>query len=165
MARKCKYEQKIVSFGGKPVALYSLDGITWSSRKEELDGIRERHEQEKAAFGGQIKGGPQVKPGEGEEGQAETEKSYPAEDQDGGGGVFQAVDDDEPEEEPQTEKAPRMKRQKAGVPPKKGKSRPALPAKEIKTARKRQIPGQRAAVPKKQASRAGSGQKRKRKVA
>ena len=63
MARKSKYSQKTVRFGGKEITLFSLDGITWSSRKEELEAIMERHEQEKASFGGQIKGGPQaVKP-------------------------------------------------------------------------------------------------------
>jgi len=62
MARKSKYSQKTVAFGGGQITLYSLDGITWSSRKEELEAILERHEQEKANFGGQIKGGPQAKP-------------------------------------------------------------------------------------------------------
>ena len=62
MAKKTRYLQKTVGFAGGEITLFSLDGVTWSSRKEELEAILQRHEQEKANFGGQIKGGPQVRP-------------------------------------------------------------------------------------------------------
>ena len=47
MGKKSEYVQKTVTFGGKKLVLFSLDGITWSSRKDELRAIMERHEQEK----------------------------------------------------------------------------------------------------------------------
>lgn len=47
MAKKSEYMQKAVVFGGKKLVLFSLDGVTWSSRKDELRAIMERHEQEK----------------------------------------------------------------------------------------------------------------------
>lgn len=49
--KKIKYLTKTVSFGGKPLTLFSLDGLTWSSRKDELVEIVERHESEKLSFG------------------------------------------------------------------------------------------------------------------
>lgn len=61
MAKKVKYFRKEVSFAGEPVVLFSIDGSTWSTRKEELLEIQERHELEKASYGGQIKGGPQAR--------------------------------------------------------------------------------------------------------
>ena len=48
---KNKYMQKTVAFNGKQMTLFSLDGITWSSRKDELAQILERHEQERANIG------------------------------------------------------------------------------------------------------------------
>ena len=60
IANKNKYLSKSVVFAGKKVTLFSMDGDTWSSRADELELIKERHEQEKANYGGQIKGGPQA---------------------------------------------------------------------------------------------------------
>jgi hypothetical protein len=45
MSQKAKYISKSVKFGGKHLTLYSIDGFTWSSRKDELNAIMERHEQ------------------------------------------------------------------------------------------------------------------------
>ena len=43
--------KKTVSFSEQEFYLYSYDGITWSSRVEELDKIRERHEDERQKIG------------------------------------------------------------------------------------------------------------------
>jgi|GEM_PF-1144428 len=58
---KQKYLTKSTSFGNKKLTLYSLDGLTWSSRCDELEVIRERHEAQRITFA-QIKG--TVKPEE-----------------------------------------------------------------------------------------------------
>lgn len=60
-AKNSPYQTKIVRFGGKDHVLYSLDGITWSSRKEELTEIQERHQDERTYFGTQIKGGNEAR--------------------------------------------------------------------------------------------------------
>lgn len=52
MSKKPKYHEKTVSFGGQPLKLYSLDGVTWSSKKEELHHIQERHEKQRLALQG-----------------------------------------------------------------------------------------------------------------
>ena len=43
---------KTISFGGKKVTLYSLDGNTWSSRKDELAIIQERQETGRITLAG-----------------------------------------------------------------------------------------------------------------
>lgn len=48
--KKAKYITKTVKFGDKQFTLFSLDGITWSSRREELHQILERQEQERKSF-------------------------------------------------------------------------------------------------------------------
>jgi hypothetical protein len=48
--KKAKYITKSVKFGGKQFTLFSLDGITWSSRRDELHQILERQEQERKSF-------------------------------------------------------------------------------------------------------------------
>lgn len=74
--KKVKYLSKTVKFAGKNMTLYSLDGMTWSSRKDELHQILERQDQERAAFN-QMIGDAAAKPKtpEGEEGQGETAES------------------------------------------------------------------------------------------
>ena len=47
MSQKSKYMSKTVHFGGKQLTLYSLDGCTWSTKKDELQAILERHEADK----------------------------------------------------------------------------------------------------------------------
>ncbi len=47
MSQKQKYITKNVQFGGKRLTLFSLDGCTWSTRREELETIVERHEAAK----------------------------------------------------------------------------------------------------------------------
>lgn len=49
--KKIKYLTKKIKFNGKDMTLYSIDGCTWSSRKDELCQIIERHESEKLTFG------------------------------------------------------------------------------------------------------------------
>ena len=58
---KGNYQKKVVNYSGKQVVLFSLDGQIWSTRKEELKSIMERHATERASYGGQITGGPQSK--------------------------------------------------------------------------------------------------------
>jgi len=41
------YLSKTVRFGNNPLTLYSIDGVTWSSRKDELLLIKERQEQKR----------------------------------------------------------------------------------------------------------------------
>ncbi len=45
--KKAKFLTKSATFGGKAIALWSLDGVTWSTRKEELQTIHDRHEAER----------------------------------------------------------------------------------------------------------------------
>jgi hypothetical protein len=54
--KKSNFLKREVKFGGKTVILYSIDGNTWSTRKDELQAIIDRHEAEKVTFG-EIKGG------------------------------------------------------------------------------------------------------------
>jgi hypothetical protein len=50
-----KYLSKKIRFGKQELILYSLDGLTWSSRRSELAAIKERHAQEKVTAA-QLKG-------------------------------------------------------------------------------------------------------------
>ena len=45
--RSQKLLKKTTSFGGTEMTLYSLDGSTWSSRPDELEQIKERHEKQR----------------------------------------------------------------------------------------------------------------------
>jgi len=58
---------KKVPFQGKSLTMYSIDGITWSTRSEELQSILDRHSREQAGFSADLKGEekektPQPKP-------------------------------------------------------------------------------------------------------
>lgn len=46
-SKKAKYISKKVRFGAKEFTMWSIDGVTWSTRKEELTQIAERHEAER----------------------------------------------------------------------------------------------------------------------
>jgi hypothetical protein len=46
-AEKQKYITKTVRFGSGELTMYSLDGTTWSTRKDELTAIVARHEAER----------------------------------------------------------------------------------------------------------------------
>ena len=59
--RRPKYFKKSIKYGKQEVTLFSLDGQVWSTRKEELADIMERHANERASYGGQIAGGPQAR--------------------------------------------------------------------------------------------------------
>lgn len=47
---------KKVKFQGKDMTLFSLDGVTWSSRADELKTIQDRHSTEQAGFSSDLKG-------------------------------------------------------------------------------------------------------------
>lgn len=64
--KKVKFLSKSVQLGAKTITLFSIDGNTWSSRKDELQAIIERHEAQKASFG-KLKAAQS----EGEDGKAE----------------------------------------------------------------------------------------------
>ena len=54
--KKIKYLSKVQKVAGFNVTLYSIDGSVWSSRRNELVEIMERHERERTSFGGDLKG-------------------------------------------------------------------------------------------------------------
>lgn len=64
--KKSKYLTKTVKFGEKQFTLFSLDGVTWSSRRDELHMILERQEQERKSFNQIIGEQPAEKPADGE---------------------------------------------------------------------------------------------------
>ena len=68
---KAKYQTKTTTFGKQKVTLYSIDGLTWSSRPNELDAIKERHEAQRITFA-QIKG--EVKEAQEEQEKESTEE-------------------------------------------------------------------------------------------
>jgi len=45
--KKIRYLSKKVKFGPKEFTMWSIDGVTWSTRKEELTMIQDRHEAER----------------------------------------------------------------------------------------------------------------------
>lgn len=71
-----KYQSKTVTFGGRDFTLFSLDGVTWSSRKDELQVIQERHDSQRVTLA-QIRGeGTEEEvnaPAKADEGEAEEE--------------------------------------------------------------------------------------------
>lgn len=50
-AKKSKYLTKSIKFGSQLVTLYSLDGLTWSTRRSELQTIKERIESQRITLG------------------------------------------------------------------------------------------------------------------
>lgn len=46
-SKKIRYHSKKVRFGSKEFTMWSIDGVTWSTRKDELTQIQERHEAER----------------------------------------------------------------------------------------------------------------------
>ena len=82
-AKKLKYLTKTVRFGPNTVTLYSIDGLTWSSKKQELAVIKDRLENQRVTLG-------EIKSEDGEE-----EKSKPEKDDEPV--VTSSDDDDEPE--------------------------------------------------------------------
>lgn len=74
-AKKHTYHARETDFGGQKITLYSIDGLTWSTRKEELAEIMERHEYERNNFG-DIKGRIIKKEGESDQ-ESEVAKGAP----------------------------------------------------------------------------------------
>ncbi len=68
-AARVKYITKTVKFGGKELVLYSIDGMTWSTRRNELQAVKERHEAQRVTLN-DIKG---ISPDEDEAEQKEEE--------------------------------------------------------------------------------------------
>jgi hypothetical protein len=66
--KKVKYLSKTVTFGSESLTLYSIDGQTWSTRKEELIELKDRLENDrvtlvkKPGFAGQRRPGAHSKP-------------------------------------------------------------------------------------------------------
>jgi hypothetical protein len=50
MAKKGQFMTKTTSFGGKKVVMYSIDGLVWSTRKDELAGIKHRLDNQKVTL-------------------------------------------------------------------------------------------------------------------
>lgn len=79
LKKKGGYFVKEVQFGKQKLVLYSLDGVTWSTRRTELAEIKARHEREKVTFE-EIKGtATEQEAGEAPEG--EQEEGAAAEDE------------------------------------------------------------------------------------
>lgn len=131
--KKAKYLSKIVTFGGKKITLFSIDGTTWSSKKDELHEIQERQERQRLALQG-LK--PEEDPKEAapeeeeEEKEVEIDADVPLDDE-------EDDDDDEMIPEEDEDDAPKPKGQKSAKkspPPKKLKpiKKPAKPKKKGK---------------------------------
>ncbi|RIL00008.1 MAG: hypothetical protein DCC75_14115 [Proteobacteria bacterium] len=53
-AKRAKYLTKTVKFNGKEMTLYSLDGATWSTRRNELITIKERQEAQRISLSREV---------------------------------------------------------------------------------------------------------------
>lgn len=82
--KRVKYLTKVVKFGKESLTLYSLDGNTWSSRRQELTEIMNRHEQERLksiqAMGEPLEGDKGDESPE-DEGESKADKDAPVEDE------------------------------------------------------------------------------------
>jgi hypothetical protein len=78
-SRKLRYHKRVQEYGGHKLTLWSLDGLTWSTNKDELMTIIDRQDEAHARFGGQIRGGQQAgKQQGGKTGEANSEKQVTA---------------------------------------------------------------------------------------
>jgi hypothetical protein len=75
MAKKSQFMTKTTSFGGKKVVMFSIDGLVWSTRKDELAGIKNRLDNQKVTL--------ELAPKEEEGKSSEEEKSEEKEIDDG----------------------------------------------------------------------------------
>lgn len=121
--KRIKYLTKVVKFGGKDLTLYSIDGVTWSSKKNELLEIQDRHEKQRAALQG-LKPEVEEEPVDKEAKEEEKEESD----------VEVVIDEDididyeEDDEEDDSPKAKKGKSPPAKDKPPKGKAAPKKPA-------------------------------------
>ena len=101
-ASKPTYQKKTVIFAGTEITLYSIDGVTWSTRPQELHDIQERHENERSRISEFNRGRMPVK---GAKGAPAAGKGRPAADAvaDPEMDAVEMIDDDE---EPRAEKSP-----------------------------------------------------------
>ena len=169
--KKGKYLTKQVQFGGVSFTLYSLDGVTWSSKKEELEEIHERHERQRQVLMDDTRdymkrerdaGG--AKSEDGEEGEPRQKSSRIAAEsgEDLGDLGFYEVSE-EPEEEESGKKAVPGRR---GRPPKqlqvvKGKFKPAPEPRAAKAVPQKKDLKNVVAFPVKKGAAAASPEKKK----
>lgn len=50
--KRSKYLTKTVKFAGQSLVLYSLDGLTWSTKRQELQSIKERQDNQRVTLAG-----------------------------------------------------------------------------------------------------------------
>lgn len=146
--KKVKYISKTVAFQGKQISLFSIDGITWSTRKQELMEIKERQERDKVSFAaikeenGETKVVPKPATGASNDEEEEGEEGYEAGAESEGEETEAVAEVDENDED--SKRAPRKKAGKPTpvktAPQVKGKVAPAVksaaePKKAIVTAK------------------------------
>ncbi|WKZ56363.1 MAG: hypothetical protein QY326_06410 [Bdellovibrionota bacterium] len=147
--KKQKYLTKTVKFGGKTLTLFSIDGAVWSSRKDELTTIQERHEAERQKLA-------QLKP---EENSAEEETKSNEEEgagsneaeSDDGVVIMSAVSDDEDDRD----EKPKAKKGKTAP----SKIKPAKPS--MTTGSKKQEGGAKAPKKSKPVSKVSTKKKKR----
>lgn len=145
-SKKLDYHTRETSFGGEKIVLYSLDGVTWSTRKEELAEIMERHEYERNTFG-DIKGRILKK---GSEGEDDSVAGKPAKKIAGSKSKAPAATGNQPKLADSKSKPVNKKKEKQSK-----LVKAALPKKNAtKSASKPKASKQKAAAPKKRASSA-----------
>lgn len=127
--KKAKYLSKIVTFGGKKITLFSIDGTTWSSKKDELHEIQERQERQRLALQGlKPEEDPKEEPEEEkeEEREVEIDPDVSLDEEEDDDDEIEITDDDE-EESPKakkgTKKAPPPKKVKLIKKPNKAKGK------------------------------------------
>lgn len=147
--KKSKYITKSVKFQGKEVTLYSLDGFTWSTRKQELALIKERQERDKVSFAA-------IKE---ENGETKVVPKVRAEVADGDDADPEIYDEEDAKELDISDEETPSYAEDDKVPARKGRGRPVVKAKEVPAAKPAKAsevkpakkPGKMTIVPKKQA--------------
>lgn len=126
-AKKSKYLTKTVKFKGQNLTLYSLDGAVWSSRKDELSQILERHEAERQKLA-QLK--PEVEEAEKNTEVAEGEEKESGDEESEIVIASSVSDGDDEQPQPKNKAAKRPAAQKVAKVPAKAKK--PLPSKKQK---------------------------------
>lgn len=123
MSTKTKYQQKQIKVGPKMLTLYSLDGLTWSSRKNELDEIKARFEAKRVTFSKQEVEGDEI-------------AVVPVVDPEIEGDHIPAIDADEDQRKPRRGRPPAGKVKLAAVPKPVPAKAPALKGRDEKSTKK-----------------------------
>lgn len=124
---RAKYLTKTVKFAGQNLILYSLDGLTWSTKRAELQAIKERQESQRAIL-------MDVK--DEEEPQSKEAEECSAGDEDV---QMCAAPDDDEEQEKRPKKALDKNRHLGSKTAPKGQSKPAGGSKPVKEARAKTV--------------------------